>query len=238
MFRYFVEIKKDNNFFIINNNDVHHIKNVVKLKNDEIIECVYEKEVYQTKIIDLTIENNVIVEIINKVETTISNVKKVLIAGVLREQKWDYLLQKSTELGVDEIIPVIFKRNVVKIDEKKIDQKLQRWQAICDTAAKQAKRTTIPVVNNLITNLKDLKNNLCDLNLVAWEKEKNIELKTYLTQDFNSISFIIGCEGGIEVSEIKILHEIGFKNVSLGTNILRAETAPTYVLSSLIYENK
>ncbi|AVN62336.1 16S rRNA methyltransferase [Mesoplasma coleopterae] len=237
MFRYFVEIKKDNNF-IINNNDVHHIKNVVKLKNNEIIECVYEKEVYQAKIIDLTIENNVIVEIINKVETTISNVKKVLIAGVLREQKWDYLLQKSTELGVDEIIPVIFKRNVVKIEEKKIDQKLQRWQAICDTAAKQAKRTTIPVVNNLITNLKDLKNNLCDLNLVAWEEEKNIELKTYLSQDFNSISFIIGCEGGIDVSEIKILHEIGFKNVSLGTNILRAETAPTYILSSLIYENK
>ncbi|ATZ21525.1 RsmE family RNA methyltransferase [Mesoplasma tabanidae] len=237
MFRYFVEIKKDNNF-IINNSDVHHIKNVVKLKENEIIECVYEKEVYQTKIIDLTLDNTVVVEIINKVETIISNIKKVLIAGVLREQKWDYLLQKSTELGVDEIIPVIFKRNVVKIDEKKIDQKLQRWQAICDTAAKQAKRTTIPVVNNLITNLKDLKNNLCDLNLVAWEEEKNMELKTYLSQDFNSISFIIGCEGGIDVSEIKILHEIGFKNVSLGTNILRAETAPTYVLSSLIYENK
>ncbi|ATI73269.1 RsmE family RNA methyltransferase [Mesoplasma florum] len=237
MFRYFVEIKKDNNF-VINNNDVHHIKNVVKLKNNEIIECVYKKEVYQTKIIDLTLDDTVVVEIINKIETTISNIKKVLIAGVLREQKWDYLLQKSTELGVDEIIPVIFKRNVVKIDEKKIDQKLQRWQAICDTAAKQAKRTTIPVVNNLITNLKDLKNNLCDLNLVAWEEEKNIELKTYLTQNFNSISFIIGCEGGIDVSEIKILHEIGFKNVSLGTNILRAETAPVYVLSSLIYENK
>ncbi|ATI73947.1 RsmE family RNA methyltransferase [Mesoplasma florum] len=237
MFRYFVEIKIDNNF-IINNNDVHHIKNVVKLKKDEIIECVYEKEVYQTKIIDLTLDDTVLVEIINKIETTISNIKKVLIAGVLREQKWDYLLQKSTELGVDEIIPVIFKRNVVKIDEKKIDQKLQRWQAICETAAKQAKRTTIPVVNNLITNLKDLKNNLCDLNLVAWEEEKNIELKTYLTQNFNSISFIIGCEGGIDVSEIKILHEIGFQNVSLGTNILRAETAPTYVLSSLIYENK
>ncbi|AGY41390.1 Ribosomal RNA small subunit methyltransferase E [Mesoplasma florum W37] len=237
MFRYFVEIKKDN-YFIINNNDVHHIKNVVKLKNHEIIECVYKKEVYQTKIIDLTLEDTVVVEIINKIETTISNIKKVLIAGVLREQKWDYLLQKSTELGVDEIIPVIFKRNVVKIDEKKIDQKLQRWQAICDTAAKQAKRTTIPVVNNLITNLKDLKNNLCDLNLVAWEEEKNIKLKTYLTQDFNSISFIIGCEGGIDVSEIKILHEIGFKNVSLGNNILRAETAPVYVLSSLIYENK
>ncbi|AVN58935.1 RsmE family RNA methyltransferase [Mesoplasma florum] len=237
MFRYFVEIKKDN-YFIINNNDVHHIKNVVKLKNHEIIECVYKKEVYQTKIIDLTLEDTVVVEIINKIETTISNIKKVLIAGVLREQKWDYLLQKSTELGVDEIIPVIFKRNVVKIDEKKIDQKLQRWQAICDTAAKQAKRTTIPVVNNLITNLKDLKNNLCDLNLVAWEEEKNIKLKTYLTQGFNSISFIIGCEGGIDTSEIKVLHEIGFQNVSLGTNILRAETAPTYVLSSLIYENK
>ncbi|AVN63693.1 16S rRNA methyltransferase [Mesoplasma florum] len=237
MFRYFVEIKKDNNF-IINNSDVHHIKNVVKLKENEIIECVYEKEVYQTKIINFTLDDTVVVEIINKVETTISNIKKVLIAGVLREQKWDYLLQKSTELGVDEIIPVIFKRNVVKIDKKKIDQKLQRWQAICDTAAKQAKRTTIPVVNNLITNLKDLKNNLCDLNLVAWEEEKNIGLKTYLTQDFNSISFIIGCEGGIDVSEIKVLHEIGFKNVSLGTNILRAETAPIYVLSSLIYENK
>lgn len=235
MFRYFVEIKKDNQF-IINNKDVHHIKNVVKLKNEEVIECVYQQEVYQTKIIDLTLENQVIVEIISKFEAITNNIKKVLIAGVLREQKWDYLLQKSTELGVDEIIPVVFKRNVVKIDVKKIDQKLQRWQAICDTAAKQAKRTTIPVVKQLISNLKDLNNNLCDLNLVAWEEEKNIKLKTYLTQNFNSISFIIGCEGGIDESEIKILHEIGFKNVSLGSNILRAETAPSYILSSLIYE--
>ncbi|ATZ17983.1 RsmE family RNA methyltransferase [Mesoplasma melaleucae] len=235
MFRYFVEIKEDNTF-IINNSDVHHIKNVVKLKNNEIIECVYQQAVYQTKIIDLTIDDQVVVEIINKLETTTSKVKKVLIAGVLREQKWDYLLQKSTELGVDEIIPVIFKRNVVKIDAKKVNQKLQRWQAICDTATKQSKRTTIPVVNNLITNLKDLTNSLCNLNLVAWEEEKEIELKTYLTQNFNSISFVIGCEGGIDASEIKILHEIGFRNVSLGSNILRAETAPTYILSSLIYE--
>lgn len=235
MFRYFVEIKKDNQF-IIENKDVHHIKNVVKLKNAEIIECVYQQQVYQTKIIDLSLENQVVVEIINKLETTTNNIKKVLIAGVLREQKWDYLLQKSTELGVDEIISVIFKRNVVKIDAKKIDQKLQRWQAICNTAAKQSKRTTIPVVNNLITNLKDLTNNLCDLNLVAWEEEKNIELKTYLTQNFSSISFVIGCEGGIEETEIKTLHELGFKNVSLGSNILRAETAPMYILSSLIYE--
>ncbi|ASZ09066.1 16S rRNA methyltransferase [Mesoplasma chauliocola] len=237
MFRYFVEIKKDNNF-IINNTDVHHIKNVVKLKNNEIIECVYQQEVYKTKIKDLTFDNMVIVEIVGKTQTKLSNIKKVLIAGVLREQKWDYLLQKSTELGVDEIIPVIFKRNVVKIDDKKIDQKLQRWQTICDTAAKQSKRTTIPIVNNLIVNLKELEKHLSDLNLVAWEEERQICLKSYLSKNFNSISFVIGCEGGIDPSEINVLHDLGFKNVSLGSNILRAETAPCYILSSLIYEDK
>ncbi|WP_169728212.1 RsmE family RNA methyltransferase [Mesoplasma chauliocola] len=232
-----MEIKKDNNF-IINNTDVHHIKNVVKLKNNEIIECVYQQEVYKTKIKDLTFDNMVIVEIVGKTQTKLSNIKKVLIAGVLREQKWDYLLQKSTELGVDEIIPVIFKRNVVKIDDKKIDQKLQRWQTICDTAAKQSKRTTIPIVNNLIVNLKELEKHLSDLNLVAWEEERQICLKSYLSKNFNSISFVIGCEGGIDPSEINVLHDLGFKNVSLGSNILRAETAPCYILSSLIYEDK
>lgn len=237
MFRYFVKQKASDQFIIIGS-DVHHIKNVVKLKIDEQIECVYANDVYLTKIIDLSFDHKVIVKEVKLLKTNKKTVKKVLIAGILREQKWDYLLQKSAELGVDEIVPVVFKRNVVKIDKHKYENKISRWQTICDTAAKQTKRNTIPVINNIVDNLNDLEKYKSDLNLVAWEEEKQTKLIDHLSQKFSSISFIIGCEGGIDANEIKTLNSLGFANISLGENILRAETAPLYILSSLILLEK
>ncbi|PPE05672.1 RsmE family RNA methyltransferase [Mesoplasma corruscae] len=237
MFRFFVNKKiKDN--FLIERKDTHHIKNVIKLQVGEKIECVFENNVYLSEISDLSQRDIVLAKELQLIKTNSVKVQKTLIAGVLREQKWDWLLQKATELGVDQIVPVVFSRNVVKIDINKKANKVKRWQTICDTAAKQSKRNKIPLVCDIVEDLYELKQYLNDINLVAWEEELDIPLNNYLEKDFNSISFIIGCEGGIDIKEIKKLNAIGFNNVSLGNNILRAETAPLYILSSLIYLNK
>ncbi|WP_339023203.1 16S rRNA (uracil(1498)-N(3))-methyltransferase [Spiroplasma endosymbiont of Crioceris asparagi] len=234
MFRYFVN-DKSNNQFIIKDKDHHHIKNVIKLKPQEIIECVYNGDVFSC-VIDEILPTSTIVKINYILTTNEKKVKKVLIMSLIREQKWDIAIQKATELGVDEIVPISLKRNIVKIIEQKEDSKVLRWQKICETAAMQAKRTTIPKVTNIIKNINELKNYLCDLNIVAWEEEKTKTLKETLTNQVSSISFLIGPEGGIEPKEIEQLKLLGFEPVSLGKNILRAETAPLYILSSFIYE--
>ncbi|WP_338982904.1 16S rRNA (uracil(1498)-N(3))-methyltransferase [Spiroplasma endosymbiont of Othius punctulatus] len=237
MYRYFID-KTENEKFIIADDDVHHIKNVVKLKIGEKIECVFQNSAFLCEISE--IENNYIsakkIELISSSNPT---VKKVLLMGIIREQKWDFLLQKAVELGVEEIVPISFKRNVVKIEEKKETAKLIRWQSIIDSAAKQSKRLTVPQIKPIVRKLSDIKTYKSDLNVVAWEEEKSLSFKEAITKnDFNSISFIVGPEGGIEESEIKQLQTIGFEKIHLGKNILRAETAPLYVLSSLIYEER
>lgn len=237
MYRYFIN-KTEGDKFIIDDNDVHHIKNVVKLNVGEKIECVFQNNAFLCEILE--IHNNYVsaknIELISSGGTLI---KKILLMGLIREQKWDYLVQKAVELGVDEIVPIMFKRNVVKIEPKKEAAKLIRWQSIIDSAAKQSKRLTIPQIKPIIRNLKDFRTYKSDINVVAWEEEKSLSLKQVIsTNTFTSISFVVGPEGGIDDSEVKELKGLGFEIIHLGKNILRAETASLYILSSLIYEER
>ncbi|WP_339029359.1 RsmE family RNA methyltransferase [Spiroplasma endosymbiont of Cantharis nigra] len=222
-------------YFEIVNEDLHHIKNVVRLKEEEQIFCVYQNEKYLCKIFQIS-EKFCRARIISKEKLTKKNYKVNLILGIIREQKWDFILQKATELGVDNIIPVEFKRNVVKIDTKNEKKKLTRWYTICESAAKQSKRVDIPTINSIVRNLKDLENYKADINLVCWEEETNEFIKKEIIKKFKTINIIIGPEGGIEPQEVKQLNKIGYKSIGLGENIMRAETASLFVLSCLNYE--
>ncbi|QBQ07587.1 16S rRNA (uracil1498-N3)-methyltransferase [Spiroplasma gladiatoris] len=235
MFSFFVNELSMQNKFIIENKDFHHIVNVIKLKIGEKIFCIYNNKKYLCSI--ETIEKNyIIANIINEVLHNNQQIKINLIVGLIREQKWDYILQKSTELGVDKIIPVEFKRNVVTIDQRKLQNKITRWNEICLSAAKQSKRVSIPKVCEVVKNLDELKNYLGELNLVAYENNKDMSLKEYLKSEFNTISIVIGPEGGFETKEISQLKKLGFNIIGLGQNILRAETACLYFVSTIIYE--
>ncbi|QHX35953.1 16S rRNA (uracil1498-N3)-methyltransferase [Spiroplasma sp. TIUS-1] len=237
MYRYFIN-KTDGDKFIINDNDIHHIKNVVKLNVGEKIECVFQNNAFLCEILE--IHNNYIsAKNVHLISSGENLVKKTLLMGMIREQKWDYLIQKAVELGVDEIVPVVFKRNIVKIEPKKESSKLIRWQSIIDSAAKQSKRLTIPQIKPILRNIKDFRLYRSDINVVAWEEERSLSLKHMIGENmFTSISFVVGPEGGIEDIEIKELKGLGFEVIHLGRNILRAETAPLYILSSLIFEER
>ncbi|AHI52747.1 RsmE family RNA methyltransferase [Spiroplasma culicicola] len=234
MHSFFVDKKIDDSF-IIEGQDVHHIKNVIKLKLTQQVYCIYQSEKYLCLLETIEIDQ-CIVKIIEKIESDIKKVTINLFAGIIREQKWDFLLQKATEIGVDNIYPVIFKRNVVQVEPKKEESKIARWQSICKEAAKQSKRVNIPVVHKVIRTIPGISKIEADLKLVAWEETVKNSLKNQLQTDFQTINIVVGPEGGIDASEIAQLEQLNYHVVGLGNNILRAETASLYLLSTIMYE--
>ena len=233
MQRYFAIEKKDNKF-ILDNKDLHHIKNVMRMKDDEEIEVVFNEKLYRCSInYNNDIDINIIDEIIS--ENSEDKLKISIIVPVLKEHKMDLILQKSTELGVDEIIPIITERTLVKMNDKE-DKKIERWKRICKEASEQSMRLNVPNITN-VKKISDLDNIDC-VKLVCSTQEGCISLKNFLQTNRNcdKIVIVVGPEGGLSINEEKKLNELGFISISLGNNILRVETVPLTIISMINYE--
>ncbi len=235
------QIEKDK--IVIQNDDVNHIKNVLRAKVDDKIDiCDYNtSKNYVCKIEE--IEDKVIrCKIIEQIDSNVeSEVKVSIFQGIPKADKMELVIQKSVELGAHDITPIEMKRCVVKLKEKDKTKKIQRWQKISEVAAKQSGRDIIPRINNII-NINKLCESLekYDLVLVAYENEKINTLKNELIKIKNSkkvkIAIIIGPEGGIDKSEIEQLEKYNAKIVTLGNRILRTETVALSMLSIIMYE--
>ncbi|PPE06110.1 RsmE family RNA methyltransferase [Williamsoniiplasma lucivorax] len=236
MHYYFVNEITNNNF-ILKNENFKHAANVVKLKVGEEIVCNYHEQSFLCEIV-LIATDHLIAQQLKQLPSTEAPIKTIAILGIIREQKWDFVLQKLTELGVHAIVPTIFKRSVVKVEPKAIEKKILRWTKICEDAAEQSHRSVVPIIHKPIINLQELEQYKSELNLVLWEDAHQKPLKSTLNSQFRSLSFIVGPEGGIEQKEIEILATLGFETVSLGQRILRAETASIALLSALNYEKE
>lgn len=231
MQRYFVK-EKNNNKFILENTDIHHIKKVMRCKNNDKIEIVYDKKIYLCNIDDIeTLELSIID---TYEEDRQSNINLTIAVALVQEQKFDLILQKLTELGVNKIIPVKTERSIVKIDSSKEEKKKIRWQTICKEASEQSHRVTIPEIANIMT-MKQLLNNKEQLNLICSLNDKTKPLEQYLTNNIKDILFVIGPEGGFAKKEEEFLIENGFESTSLGKRVLRVETAAIYVASIINY---
>ena len=234
MQRYFVS-KKEENSFIMGKADSYHIVKVMRMKIGNTIEVVYNNMEYLCKITAFT--PNVKCEIIEIIEGKKRKIPRVSIAqSLVKEQKMDYILQKSTELGVEEIIPISTERSIIKVEEKE-KKKLERWKKVVKEASEQSKRSTIPVIKD-IKNINSLINEKYDYKLVCSVNEKSKTIKSILSKVniSDTILFVIGPEGGLSKKEEEILLENGFQAVTLGDNILRTETASLFVLSVINYE--
>lgn len=234
MQRYFVKEKNDNQF-ILENTDIHHIKKVMRCKNNDKIEIVYDKKVYLCNIDDIETMNLSIIETYS--EERESNINLTIAVSLVQEQKFDLILQKLTELGVNEIIPVKTERSIVKLDKSKENKKKTRWETICKEASEQSHRITIPKINDIIT-LKELLNQKKELNLICSLNDTTKPLEEYLTNNLKEILFVIGPEGGFTKKEEEFLIENGFQSTSLGKRVLRVETAAIYVASIINYVYK
>ncbi len=215
--------------------DYHHIKNVMRMKKGDIIKVVYDNVIYDCKLTEIS--NKSMFEIINQNISENSNVKVDLAFSLIKEQKLNYLLQKTTELGVNKLIPLNTKRSVVKIDNKKENTKIGRWHKICKEASEQAFRCDVPEVIK-ISNLKDIVNLDYDLKLLCSLNKNTKNIKKVLQKNNKCVKIllVVGPEGGFDPKEEEFLLENNFISVSLGCNVLRAETAPVAAISMIKYE--
>lgn len=231
MQRYFSK-KEENGYLYLNDNDLYHIKKVMRMNDNDKIEVVYNSELYLCALEDTK------AKIIKKEETNIIKKPNItLVIPLLKEQKMDLILQKATELGVDVIMPTIMSRSIVKLDGEKEIKKIERWQKICKEASEQSKRLDIPLVTK-ISKFEDLKS-LEGVKLTCSTSEKSQNLKNYLKnlKNYDRIILVIGPEGGLSKEEEQYLKEIDFTSISLGDRIMRVETVPLFLLSVFNYES-
>lgn len=229
MQRYFTEVKKDN-LFLLKDEDLYHIKTVMRMNVNDKIEVIYNEKLYICK---LDQNYNAVIDCVIDNKKT-KKISYVLCVPILQEQKMSFILQKATELGVDLIIPILTSRSIIKVKDKEL-KKIERWRRICKEASEQSKRVTIPLVSE-IKKITDL--NIEGLKIVCSTKEKNNTLKKVLKNNLkcDKIIMVVGPEGGLTLEEEQKLVELGFIPTSLGDNVLRVETAPIYLLSVLNYE--
>ena len=190
MQRYFSNSKENDKLFLIND-DIYHITRVMRMKDNDKIEVIYDNDLY---ICNVIINELPWVDIISKEEGKIEDKEIILAIPLLKEQKMDLVLQKATELGVTKIIPVIMERSIVKLDDSKEVKKIDRWSKICKEASEQSKRNSIPVISNIMTLKELVKEEGIKIVCSTIEKENN--LKKFLTEhkNYDKIIIVVGPE--------------------------------------------
>jgi 16S rRNA (uracil1498-N3)-methyltransferase len=152
----------------------------------------------------------------------------------------DFLVEKTSELGVDRILPYVSERTVVKVDGEKAHSKLAHWQEIARSAAKQSDRAMpaeigpIDAYDKMVAALA----RESALKVMLWEQEDVRSLKDQLRSNSPGpmVLAMVGPEGGFTQREVKEAREAGFVSVSLGCRILRAETAAISLVTIIQYE--
>lgn len=231
MQRYFIEDKLiEANEIIMNKEDSHHIKNVMRLNvNDQIIINTYKGRVFLSEIIEIT-KKSVVISILEELKSEFQPINVELILALTKKDQFELAIQKTTELGVKSIGFLPTERSVVKIVD--FEKKFFRFSQIIKEASEQSERNTLPVLKSY-QNLSEINTEQYDHLLVAYARESSKFLKSLIKEikpDDNTL-ILIGPEGGFSKNEIKFLVDKGFSTISLGKSILRAETAAIYVAS-------
>ncbi len=241
MHQFFVEDENIGSEYItITGTDVNHIGNVLRMKTGEKIRVSngQGRDFFGT--IDSISPEQVTVKITEEEAAGTELLNKIYLFQALpKGERMEYVIQKAVELGVYEIIPVSMKYCVVKLDDKKAKKKQERWQAIAESAAKQAKRSLIPKIKSVM-NYKEAVAyaKQCEVCLVPYENERGMQATREALdgiQTGKSISVIIGPEGGFSKEEIDYVRE-DMQVISLGKRILRTDTAAIAVMSMLMLE--
>lgn len=235
---------KENEEIWITGSDVNHIKNVLRKKVDDKINiCNSDTQKNYECVIKNIEENKIVCKILDEVKSLAeSNLNITIFQGLPKSDKMELIIQKTTELGVKTIVPVITKRTVIKLKDKDKQNKVDRWRKIAEVAAKQSGRDIIPTIENII-NIADIKFDEFDKIFVLYENEEKISIKDEIGQLKNdnkeelNIGIVIGPEGGFAESEIEQLRlNQNVSVVTLGKRILRTETVALVVSGILMYE--
>lgn len=225
---------------VISGRDVNHIKNVLRMKPGEEINVSNGEDGREYRCMIEELGEEVICKLLFIKEDAVELPSRIyLFQGLPKSDKMELVIQKAVELGVYEVIPVSMKRSIVKLDDKKAQSRVARWQEISKAAAKQSKRAIVPNIHDIISfkealaYAKDL-----DVKLIPYEMAEGMTHTRELIgaiKPGQSVGFIIGPEGGIDDEELEAATASGFESITLGRRILRTETAGLTVLSILMY---
>jgi 16S rRNA (uracil1498-N3)-methyltransferase len=223
----------------ISGDDAKHIAKVLRMHaGEKLVACDCQGFDYDCVIDSLT-DKEVELSVERKyLSETEPSVRVTLYQAMPKSDKMELIIQKAVELGVSEIIPVEMKRCIVRLEPKKADSKIARWQAIAESAAKQSKCTKIATVKPVLsfTGAMEYAKNL-DMLILPYENKDGMKATLDALKQIKSgqkIGIMIGPEGGFEDSEIEIAGAMNAKIISLGKRILRTETAAITAMSMLM----
>ena len=236
--KFFVSKQQIANQITILDEDAKHIKTVLRAKpGEEMTVCDGEGTDYFCKI-NAVAEKEILLDILEKKPCqTEPAVKITLFQGLPKADKMDMIIQKCVELGIDSIVPVVTERTIVKLDKKE-PKKIQRWQKIAESAAKQSGRGKIPCIENVLSFSQAIEESkkLCSA-VIPYEKELQRGIKEFVKSfSGDTLGIFIGPEGGFSLEEIQQAQKEGILPITLGKTILRTETAAIAATAILLHE--
>lgn len=243
MYQFFIESDniKEDEIWVTDSQDVNHIRNVLRMKKGERVSlcCEAKGKEYVCSIeeMEADIVRASIIDING--ESRELPVKITLFQGLPKSDKMELIIQKAVELGAAEIVPMATKRAVVKLDAKKAAKKVQRWNEIAKSAAKQSKRGLIPEVKPVMSFKEAVEyGRQMDMLLIPYEDAEEIAHSREVVEAVKgkkSLGIYIGPEGGFPEDEVSLAMEAGAEPITLGHRILRTETAGMALLSILMF---
>ena len=221
----------------------HHISRVVRIKKGEKVWLFDEKGGEYMAMVESIAAEQTRLRILEQNHASEQKTRFILAMAVLKSRSWDWVLQKGTELGLDTFIPILSERCVVRISPESEKGKQERWERITRAASKQSGRTRLPKVSEPLP-LRDFLNRNPIQNRIVLMEDASVLLRDYVLARLerkaghpvkhSEICLLVGPEGGWTNQETTDILGQGFEAVSLGDNILRAETAAISGLAVLI----
>lgn len=221
-----------NESIVLNEKEAHHLFDVLRIQKKETIRVVANNN----QVFLAHPGDRPFLDIFSEIEVLNEAQHITLCAALIKQDKFEWMLQKACELGVTRIVPFESRFTVVHIDAQKEKKKLERWSQIILSACKQCNRNDLVEITPIqrVENLHEFQS---ECNLVAYEKENTSRhISKYLQDNPSSVTFCIGPEGGFDETEIDILLDDHFQSCNLGNSILRAETAAVYALTAIDYQ--
>ncbi len=224
----------------IEGSDVNHIRSVLRMRCGERVRVSTDSgKNYYAVLSDLS-GQTVRAKLDGEAEDTELPCRISLFQGLPKGDKMELIIQKAVELGVYEVVPVAMRHCVTRLDGKKAETKVARWQKIARNAAEQSKRSRIPTIQMPLefSAAVDRAGSL-DVLLLPYENERGMRATREALEALEpgqSVGIFIGPEGGFAESEIALADQAGMRRISLGSRILRTETAGIAALSILMYQ--
>jgi 16S rRNA (uracil1498-N3)-methyltransferase len=217
----------------------NHMVRVLRLGPGDEVQLIDEKGMVHSGVINQVAKEWVAVKITSSsatVEDDIAVPRITICQALPKGEKLELILQKGTELGADEFWLFAGRRSVAKVSNDQLSHKYERWNRIVAQASRQCGRTTIPAVRLMTSAEEAAFTTRQELRLILWENEQNTTLKKALASSKpQSVIVAIGPEGGFDSREVQHFSDAGYLPVSLGTRILRTETASIAILAVLQY---